>query len=194
MGHLLISFVLQTLFRIKMKAFVALGFLASAYAGVIPAAPVIPAAAPAIVDGPVPVSTSKVVAAPALPSAQQFHSQDELGNLAFGYANINSARQESGNTWLGTRTGAYSWTDANGIVQNVNYVADGLGFRVAASNFPVAPLPIPAPEVPLPIAPVFTLVGPDPVTETPEVAEKRAEHEALIAEAAASAAEAPEEE
>merc|ERR1712055_1144153 len=177
----------QTLFRIKMKAFVALGFLAPAYAGVIPAAPVIPAAAPAIVaaapaiiDGPVPVSTSKVVAAPALPSAQQFHSQDELGNLAFGYANINSARQESGNTWLGTRTGAYSWTDANGIVQNVNYVADGLGFRVAASNLPVAPL--------------FTLVGPDPVTETPEVAEKRAEHEALIAEAAAAAAEAPEEE
>merc|ERR1719383_279440 len=32
-----------------MKAFVALGFLATAYAGVIPAAPVIPAAAPAIV-------------------------------------------------------------------------------------------------------------------------------------------------
>merc|ERR1712136_18880 len=160
----------QTLFRIKMKAFVALGFLATAYAGVIPAAPVIPAAAPAIVaaapaiiDGPVPVSTSKVVAAPALPSTQQFHSQDELGNLAFGYANI-------------------------------NYVADGLGFRVAASNLPVAPLPIPAPEVPLPVAPVFTLVGPDPVTETPEVAEKRAEHEALKAEAAAAAAEAPEEE
>ena len=180
---------------------VALGFLATAYAGVIPAAPVIPAAAPAVVaaapaiiDGPVPVSTSKVVAAPALPSTQQFHSQDELGNLAFGYANINSARQESGNTWLGTRTGAYSWTDANGIVQNVNYVADGLGFRVAASNLPVAPLPIPAPEVPLPIAPVFTLVGPDPVTETPEVAEARAEHEALKAEAAAAAAEAPEEE
>ena len=99
--------------------------MATAYAGVIPAAPAIPAAAPAIVaaapaiiDGPVPVSTSKVVAAPALPSTQQFHSQDELGNLAFGYANINSARQESGNTWLGTRTGAYSWTDANGIVQN----------------------------------------------------------------------------
>merc|ERR1712198_293654 len=190
--HLLISFVLQTLLRIKMKAFVALGFLATAYAGVIPAAPVIPAAAPAIVaaapaiiDGPVPVSTSKVVAAPALPSTRQFHSQDELGNLAFGYANINSARQESGNTWLGTRTGAYSWTDANGIVQNVNYVADGLGFRVAASNLPVAPLPI---------APVFTLVGPDAVTETPEVAEARAEHEALKAEAAAAAAEAPEEE
>merc|ERR1711953_152920 len=168
---------------------------ASAYAGVIPAAPVVPAAAPAIVaaapapaiiDGPVPVSTSKVVAAPALPSTQQFHSQDEFGNLAFGYANISSARQESGNTWLGTRTGAYSWTDANGIPQNVNYVADGLGFRVAA-------LPIPAPEVPLPIAPVFTLVGPDPVTETPEVAEARAEHEAIKAEAAAAAAEAPEE-
>merc|ERR1712126_210307 len=99
-----------------------------------------------------------------------------------------------GNTWLGTRTGAYSWTDANGIVQNVNYVADGLGFRVAASNLPVAPLPIPAPEVSLPIAPVFPLVGPDAVTETPEVAEARAEHEALKAEAAAAAAEAPEEE
>ena len=196
------------------KLKVILGSLATAYAGVIPAAapvaapiiaaapaaaPIIaaaPAAAPIIADGPVPVSTSKVVAAPALPSTSQFHTQDEFGNLAFGYANINSARQESGNTY-GGRAGAYSYTDANGIVQTVNYVADGLGFRVAASNLPVAPLPIPAPEVALPIAPVFNpapLVGPDPVTETPEVAEARAAHLAAQEEAAAAAAEAPEEE
>lgn len=139
------------------------------------------------------MSTSKVVAAPALPSTSQFHSQDEFGNLAFGYSNINSARQESGNTYVG-RAGAYSYTDANGIVQTVNYVADGLGFRVAASNLPVAPLPIPAPEVALPVAPVFNLVGPGPVTETPEVAAARADLLAKQAEALAAAAAAPAEE
>merc|ERR1712018_703990 len=190
--HLHVSFVLLPLCKLNMKAFIIFGCLATSYAGVIPAAKIVPAAAPVIVDGPVPVSTSKVVAAPALPSTSQFHSQDEFGNLAFGYSNINSARQESGNTY-GGRAGAYSYTDANGIVQTVNYVADGLGFRVAASNLPVAPLPIPAPEVALPIAPVFNpapLVGPDPVTETPEVAEARAAHLAAQEEAAA-AAEAP---
>ena len=164
--------------------------MASAYAGIIPAADIVVADAPVVAAGPVPVSTSKVVAAPSLPSTSQFHSQDEFGNLAFGYSNLISSRQESGNTYVG-RAGAYSYLDANGIVQTVNYVADGLGFRVAASNLPVAPLPIPAPEVALPVAPVFTLVGPAPVQETPEVAAARAEHLALQEKAAAAAAAAP---
>merc|ERR1712098_619842 len=53
----------------------------------------------------------------------QFHSQDEEKNYAFGYSNINSARQESGNALTGV-TGSYS----DGF-RTYNYVADGLGFR-----------------------------------------------------------------
>merc|ERR1712106_587504 len=57
------------------------------YAG----APILPAyAAPA----PAPV-------APQYSAGSQFHAQDEFGNLNYGYANINSAKQEVGNTYGG---------------------------------------------------------------------------------------------
>merc|ERR1719225_2051028 len=69
----------------------------------------------------------------------QFHAQDEFGNLNYGYTNINSAKQEVGNTYGGVQ-GAYSYVDANGELQRVEYVADGLGFRVADSRLPVAPV------------------------------------------------------
>lgn len=36
--------------------------------------------------------------------------------------------------------GTYSYVDANGIVQTTNYIADGHGFRVAATNLPQAPV------------------------------------------------------
>merc|ERR1712226_1361977 len=104
-----------------------------------------------------PLSTGRVIAAPALPQSSQFQSQDEFGNLAYGYANLNSAKQETGNTYGGV-TGSYSYTDSNGIVQTVNYIADGLGFRVQATNLPVAPvaeLAQPVHEYELPVAPVF---------------------------------------
>merc|ERR1712020_820639 len=126
----------------------------------------------------------------------QFQSQDEFGNLAFGYANPHSAKQEVGNTYGGV-TGSYSYTDANGLVQTVNYIADGLSFRVAATNLPVAPAvpevePLVAPTFnpeplvapvfnpePL-VAPVYSGVAPEPVQDTPEVAEARAAHLAAV--------------
>ena len=37
-------------------------------------------------------STASVAEVPAVPHAQQFHTQDEFGNLAFGYSSPNSAR------------------------------------------------------------------------------------------------------
>jgi len=153
-----------------MKGLIILSVLATAYAGVIPAPAVAPAA----------VSTSRVVAAPAAPSTSQFHKQDEFGNLAFGYANILGGRSEAGNTY-GGRTGGFSYVDANGILQTRNYIADGLGFRVVASDLPVAPLPV---AIPVPVAII------DTVTETPEVAAKKAEHLAAIAEATKAAEEA----
>merc|ERR1739838_153207 len=69
-----------------------------------------------------PVVAEVRAAVPTIPSTQ-FHSQDEAKNYAFGYSNINSARQESGNALTGV-TGSYS----DGF-RTYNYVADGLGFR-----------------------------------------------------------------
>merc|ERR1719348_723846 len=45
----------------------------------------------------------------AVPSvtSSQFHAQDEDKNFSFGYSNINSARQESGNALTGV-VGSYS--------------------------------------------------------------------------------------
>jgi len=78
------------------------------------AAPVIAKAAPVVAE---------VRAAVPTVTSTQFHSQDEEKNFAFGYSNINSARQESGNALTGV-TGSYS----DGF-RTYNYVADGLGFR-----------------------------------------------------------------
>merc|ERR1712025_1168842 len=37
----------------------------------------------------------------------------------------------------GVVRGAYSYIDADGLTQTVNYIADALGFRVGATNLPV---------------------------------------------------------
>jgi len=152
------------------------------------AAPVVAAAAPAV-----------IAAAPAAPLAQQFHTQDEFGNVAHGYSNINSAKHEAGNAYGGV-SGSYSYVDANGVLQTTNYIADGLGFRVQATNLPVAPA---VPEVAPLVAPVFEgkapvfnpapLVGPSPVEKTPEVLAAEAEHAAAhaIAKRSTPAATAP---
>merc|ERR1712233_38793 len=134
------------------------------------AAPVV-AAAPAIAA---PVATATYAAAPAIaapvvaaapvaaPASSQFQAQDEFGNIAYGYQNINSAKQESGNAYGGV-TGSYTYADEAGV-HTVNYVADALGFRVAGDNLPVAP-------VHAAVAPVNTLA---PVVDTPEVVEAKA--------------------
>merc|ERR1711978_219891 len=80
----------------------------------VAAAPVIAKATPVVAE---------VRAAVPTVTSTQFHSQDEEKNFAFGYSNINSARQESGNALTGV-TGSYS----DGF-RTYNYVADGLGFR-----------------------------------------------------------------
>merc|ERR1719440_2685811 len=111
----------------------------------------------------------------------QFHAQDEFGNLNYGYSNLNSAKAEAGNTYGGV-SGGYSYVDANGVLQQVQYVADAAGFRVADSRLPVAPVydgvaPTFNPE--LPVAPV----------DTAEVAEAKAAFaEAYAAQEAAVAA------
>merc|ERR1711884_883589 len=119
------------------------------------------------------------VAAPYAPSSQ-FAAQDEFGNVQYGYANLNSQKHEIGNTYGGVQ-GSYSYVDANGVVQTTNYIADGLGFRVQATNLPVAPA---APEVELPVAPVHEYELPVAPTFNPEVAAAKAEFQAAFDEAA----------
>merc|ERR1711910_254405 len=125
-------------------------------------------------------------------AGSQFHAQDEFGNLNYGYTNINSVKQEVGNAYGGV-SGGYSYVDANGQLQRVEYIADGLGFRVADSRLPVAPVydgvaptfnpePLVAPTFnpePL-VAPVFDGKAPEPVQDTPEVAEAKAAHLAAV--------------
>ncbi|QQP50505.1 Cuticle protein 6, partial [Caligus rogercresseyi] len=89
------------------------------------------------------------------PASSQFHAQDEFGNLNFGYSNINSAK---------LRPETLMYVDANGVLQTISYVADGLGFRTVDSRLPAEPL-VQAP------APVFE--G-EQVPDTPEVAEAKA--------------------
>jgi len=183
-----------------MKAFVAvvaaLCSSAKAQYPLFPYAGLPAVAAPAA--APVPVATYATAAAPivgpAVPApavTTKFQSQDEFGNTAHGYTTPFSAKHEQGNAHLGV-SGSYSYVDTNGVLQTTNYVADGLGFRVHATNLPVAPAapevaPLQAPVFDLK-APVFEGKAPAPVMDTPEVAAAKAEFHATFAEVAASRA------
>ena len=138
------------------------------------AAPGLAYAAAPVAAAPVPI----VAAAPTTPSSQ-FQAQDEFGNIQYGYSNINSQKHEVGNTYGGV-SGSYSYVDANGQVQTTNYIADALGFRVQATNLPVAPVAELA-------QPVFNLAGPAQIEDTPEVKAAKAEFQAKFDEAAARA-------
>merc|ERR1711913_139327 len=146
---------------------------AAAYAPAVAAAPAAYAAAPAPVAAapaayaaaPVAVAAAPIAAPIAGPVSSQFQAQDEFGNLAYGYQNINSAKQEQGNAYGGVQ-GSYTYADEAGV-HTVNYVADDFGFRVAGDNLPVAPVYNAA----LPVTPVHNAA---PVVDTPEVAEAKA--------------------
>merc|ERR1712117_512220 len=101
------------------------------------AAPVaVAAAAPVTVEAApqaVPIVTSTDDAA-----NSQYHAQDDAGQFNYGYSNPLPTKQEL-KTADGVTRGSYSYVDANGIVQTVNYLSDALGFRVAATNLPVGP-------------------------------------------------------
>jgi hypothetical protein len=72
-------------------------------------------------------------------TSSQFHSQDELGQYSYGYSGGPSAKTESKDAFGNVR-GQYSFVDANGLIQNANYIADPVnGFRVARTDLPVGP-------------------------------------------------------
>ena len=98
---------------------------------------------PPIVDAQYAASYAQYAQLPSLESApirpvtsSQFQAQDEAGNIAYGYQNVNSAKQERGNIHGGVE-GSYSYVDEAGV-HTVNYVADDLGFRIVGDNLPVA--------------------------------------------------------
>ena len=95
-------------------------------------------AAPAALAAPLSYAAPVALAAPVAASTlSQSHEQDELGQYQFGYNAGNSARTET-KTADGVVSGSYSYIDGNGITQQVNYVADALGFRTVGTNLPVA--------------------------------------------------------
>ena len=67
--------------------------------------------------------------------AGQFHAQDEAGQYNYGYNGPTSSKQET-RTADGVVRGTYSYLDANGQLQTVNYISDILGFRTEATNLP----------------------------------------------------------
>merc|ERR1712021_70060 len=129
--------------------------------------------------------------APAPGASSQFHAQDEFGQFSFGHAGGPLARSDARNAY-GITTGSYQYVDANGLLQTAQYVADPInGFRVSATNLPVAPaVPVTAPLV----APVFDLPLPVAPQATAEVAAATAAHLEALAAADAAAAAAPTEE
>merc|ERR1712156_1031042 len=92
----------------------------------------------------VPVAAPQAAVVPVTPVASavthsQFHAQDAVGGYNYGYATPTSSKQEF-KTPDGIVQGTYSYVDANGIPQTVNYVSDAEGFKVAATNLPKAPV------------------------------------------------------
>lgn len=102
---------------------------------------------------------------PYSPFQSQYHTQDDFGQYAYGYAGGPSSKEEI-KTLDGVTRGGYNYLDANGVVQNVQYVADPeLGFNVVATNLPrpVKPEPTHADYAPnLPQQPV----QPEPTAES----------------------------
>merc|ERR1719447_2229638 len=118
-------------------------------------------AAPVAQVAPVVAQAIPVVQAADAVTGSQYHAQDEVGQYSFGYNDPNSIRQEI-KTADGVVRGAYKYVDTDGVLQTVEYIADGAGFRVAATNLPSAQAA--------------------PVVDTPEVAAAKAAHFAAIEE------------
>ncbi|XP_058459168.1 cuticle protein 16.5-like [Malaya genurostris] len=111
------------------------------------------------------IPATTYIAAPAEVTSQ-FHAQDELGQYSYGYSGGLSAKTET-KTLDGVTRGSYTFLDADDKVQTVSYTADAVnGFRAEASN--------------LPVAPIETRAAPEPVQDTPEVAQAKVEHLAAV--------------
>ncbi|KAF7269853.1 uncharacterized protein LOC143199668 [Rhynchophorus ferrugineus] len=75
---------------------------------------------------------------PVAPAAQLAYAPEQytFGPYSYGYVEPFAKKSETRSA-DGVVQGGYSYIDAFGIVQTVNYIADKSGFRVAGSNIPV---------------------------------------------------------
>merc|ERR1712142_483935 len=96
--------------------------VAAAYHAAAPLAAATPAVAPVA-----PVAAVAPIA-PEVTSSQ-YRAEDEAGNTAYGYQNINNAAEQRGTANGNGVTGSYSYVDEAGH-HSVSYVADDFGYRV----------------------------------------------------------------
>merc|ERR1712018_1078366 len=112
-------------------AYGAYGVAPAAYHGVAAAyhaaAPIALAAATPAVAPVAPVAAVAPIA-PEVTSSQ-YRAEDEAGNTAYGYQNINNAAEQRGTANGNGVTGSYSYVDEAGH-HSVSYVADDFGYRV----------------------------------------------------------------
>lgn len=92
-------------------------------------------------------------------TATQYHAQDELGQARYGYSHPGQAASNYRDAF-GNQIGSYSYFNPDGKEVRVSYTADHRGFRVLSNDLPVAP---------------------QPVQDTPEVAQAKATHLAALA-------------
>jgi hypothetical protein len=99
----------------------------------------------------------------------QYHAQDVNGQASFGFSHPGQAASHYRDA-LGNQVGSYAYVNPEGKQVMVSYTADHRGFRVLSND--------------LPVAPVDNNKAPEPVQDTPEVAEAKAKLFALQKEAA----------
>jgi hypothetical protein len=136
----------------------------------VPVAPVVHAEVQAL-----PVVAPAVVQIAPVPSRiiSKFHSQDELGQAAFGHVTADQSASNFRDA-TGNQIGHYAYINPDGQQIVVYYTAGAGGFRVISNALPEAP--VQSHSTTLPIAPAS-------VQDTPEVAQARREHLALVEEA-----------
>merc|ERR1711936_440305 len=123
-------------------------------------APVAAARAPVVAQpqvyyaqAPIAPSVISPVVVPSYMGGHAHHAQDEFGQYQYGYTNEDSTKLEQ-RMADGSVRGTYSYIDANGVVQRVDYISDGLGFRVAATNLPSHGPEVAAAAAPVEAAPI----------------------------------------
>jgi len=135
------------------------------------------------------------------PIKSQYHTQNELGQYAYGYNDGYSSKSETKHA-SGLTEGAYSYVDPNGVLQQYKYVSDENGYRVSGTNLPVAPAvpavaaaPAPVQAVAVEAAPAAAPVNdaeiPQQVQDTPEVAAAKISHQIAYDEAKKAAEASP---
>lgn len=120
----------------------------------------IPVAAPAVAQ----------IAPVISPIISKFHSQDELGQAAFGHVTADQSASNFRDA-AGNQMGHYAYINPDGHQIVVYYTAGAGGFRVISNALPEAPVQHTA------------QAAPAAVQDTPEVAQARREHLALVEEA-----------